>query len=87
MHRHLVDLLFLETPPGELASPPLSHVICNVRSIQYKRSGDHQVLGNGCLGPVELEEQIRLIKKELDDVLAEAIDKYARHKKQFLEKQ
>ena len=71
MNTYWFDLLFLE-PPLDVPAGPRMYIIFKGPAHIETPDGEHPIVGHQAAGPTELEGYVKLLKAELDSVLAEA---------------
>jgi hypothetical protein len=80
---YYIQLHFLAAPKGALRGPAISHIFCNNISYHEYRGIDPalRLITPQCFSIGELETHVDLLKKELDEIKAEARKKYTDYKR------
>ena len=72
MYRHF-DLYVQKPDIADPAGPPRCHIelaaATKVAEVKDEKEAIHILVGAECMGPLELEDQVNRLKKELDKVL------------------
>ena len=80
MATHTLDFLFLTSKPGSMPHRPIAHIY--VKSSSRSDYGKDKVLiGAECVSPREIEREVDLLKRDLDEIKKKAIRKYAAAKR------